>query len=162
MTKLTDVERLLLANQFRILDKLEPDEHYRLAAEALTRGYEGLYQRLVFHLSEPLPERVVTEVYDIFEMYCGLTDAYEHRGVKKPKGLHPVFEGFDGVHDPHHGVGNFLVKDLGLWPELKKGPMNSHSSTTLPSYLKMVAVWKKLGKPHPITQAHADDIVGAA
>jgi uncharacterized protein YfbU (UPF0304 family) len=162
MTKLTDVERLTLANQFLILNKLQPDEHYAHAAEALMRGYEGLYQQLVFeHLWEPTPARITEEVLDIFDMYRGLTNAYKHHGVKKPKGYHPEFEGFDGNHDPHHGVGTFMVDELGLWPELKGRPMNSHTSSTLPSYLKMVAVWRKLGKPHPISQAQADEIVAA-
>jgi uncharacterized protein YfbU (UPF0304 family) len=163
MTKLTDVERLMLANQFRILSKLEPqDEHYAHAAEVLVRGYEGLYQRHVFgHLSEPVPERVLTEVEDIFQMFRGLTRAYE-KGVKKPNGFHPEFDGFDGNNDPHHGVAHFLLHDIGHWEELKNRPTNSHSQANLPSYLNMVARWRKLGKPHPITQAQADEIVGTS
>jgi hypothetical protein len=62
--KLTEVERLTLANQYRILEKLEPDaEGHRHAAEALESGYEGLYERLMFQwISKPVPEAITEPV----------------------------------------------------------------------------------------------------
>ena len=46
--KFTRVERLLLANQYKILERLDPDEadYYTRHRIALERGYEGDYEEV--------------------------------------------------------------------------------------------------------------------
>ena len=49
---LTKMERLILANQYRILEKLDAAEAdiYGQRAEILEQGYSGLYPSLFFRL----------------------------------------------------------------------------------------------------------------
>ena len=159
---LSETERLILINQYEILSALQPSEkRHRQCIEALQSGYEGLYGRLMFEfISKPIPASVSDEVQDIFDMYRALDAAYK-RGIAKPEGAHPQFDGFDGNNDQHHTLGVFLVETMGLWGELKSRPMNSHSQAELPAYLRMLEVYRSLGKPYPLSEDHVRQIVEA-
>jgi uncharacterized protein len=158
--KLSPFERMTLANQFRILRKIDPDtDHYQQYAEILDSGYEGLYGRIFEHQSDPLPKEVSDEVYDIFDMYRALDRAYES-GIAKPDGHCSEFSGFDGNNDKHFGVASFILQDLNLYSELQKCPMNSHSQAELHRYRRMLAVWRGMGKPFPLKEEQVKAIVG--
>jgi uncharacterized protein YfbU (UPF0304 family) len=157
--KLSIVERTLLANQYRIRAKLEGGEQFDKFADILERGYEALYPRVFEWIYDPTSVEVGEEVQDIFEMYRALGDAYR-RGLAPPAdAFHPEFDGFDGNHDPHYGIGSFLVEDMHLWAELKGRPMNSHSMSTIGTYREMLKNWLDLGRPFPLTQDHVNKIV---
>jgi uncharacterized protein len=159
--KLSPFERMTLSNQFRILEKLDPDGgHYAQYSEILESGYEGLYSNIFEHQSEPLPAAVSDEVYEIFDMFRALDRAYES-GISKPKGHCPEFAGFDANNDRHFGVAHFILKDMNLYQELHKHPMNSHSQVELPCYRRMLAVWQGMGKPFPLKEDQVKAIVAA-
>jgi uncharacterized protein YfbU (UPF0304 family) len=151
---------MTLSNQFRILEKLDPDGgHYGEYVEILESGYEGLYGLVFEHQSDPLPAEVSDEVYEIFDMYRALDRAYES-GIAKPEGSLAEFAGFDGNNDKHFGVACFILDDLNLYEEQHKRPRNSHSRIELPSYRRMLGVWRDLGKPFPLNGDQVKAIVG--
>lgn len=162
--ELSLVDRVTLANQYRIRAKLEGGRDFDNFAEILERGYESLYPRVFEGSRDPIiPESVGEEVEDIFDMYRALTSAYEKGATPPPQAYHPRFDGFDGNNDPHYGIGHFMVHELGLWQELQDRPMNSHSMGTLPTYQRMLGIWDGLGRPHSLTQEHVNSIaVGPA
>src|SRR5690349_11213076 len=106
--KLTEVERLSLWNQFRILQKLDPqDDSHKKNAEIIRAGYEGLYGQVFEHMYEPTSEAVCKEVYDILDMYRALEAVYG-KGMANPKGFNSQFDVFDGNNDEHFSVACFL------------------------------------------------------
>lgn len=67
---LTLQERLLLANQLRILQCLEPNkDDYKTHIEIIENGYEYLYDRLTNALHDPPERDVAPEVHDVFNMF---------------------------------------------------------------------------------------------
>jgi uncharacterized protein YfbU (UPF0304 family) len=159
--KLSPFERMSLSNQFRILEKLEPDaDHYARFAEILERGYEGLYSQIFEHQSEPLPEAISEEVYEIFDMYRALDNAYR-KGIAKPAGQCPEFAGFDGNNDPHFGVAQFILEELNLFSELHDQPRNSHSRGELPCYRRMLSVWHGMGRSFELNEDQVKAIAAA-
>jgi uncharacterized protein YfbU (UPF0304 family) len=156
--ELSVVERTMLANQFRIRQRLEDDENFGKFADILERGYEKLYPRIFEWFYEPTDKEIGDEVFDIFDMYRALNNAYR-RGLKPPaKAYHPKFDGFDGNNDAHFGIGSFVVDDLGLWAELKDRPRNSHSMSTLKTYREMLKIWIDMGRPFDLTQEQVNQI----
>ena len=53
---LTDVERLILANQYKILSLLEKDESYDRLSEQLLEGHKWLYSQSLDNVSEDMPD----------------------------------------------------------------------------------------------------------
>ena len=149
LPNLTLTERVTLANQFYILsliDKQNADDHEN-KAEILTSGYTGLYDRIFDSFSEADPASVTTEAIDIMEMFWVLKNNIE---ALKPEDRTQLnlpaltFDGFDGNHDPHYSQAKFIVKRLGLFEELKKHGMNSHSRSSLPKYRRMLSVYNRI------------------
>jgi uncharacterized protein YfbU (UPF0304 family) len=101
--KLTTVERLILANQYRILETVCPDEaeYFAEAREVVEQGYEGYY----FHLLRRIDDDVLTdqeckEVLEVMTMFSCLKDAYE--ALPDKSGIKPCdvrFAGFDGNYE---------------------------------------------------------------
>lgn len=143
--KLSRVERWILANQCRILEKLYPDEAQRYAKDrqALAGGYELHYGWLAEGILDEhhcLTEDECKEVMDILAMFKALHYSYEEltdkSGIQKPS---VQFGGFSG---------NTETKELGYaaylgdrFPELDTD-RNSHIPL-LPLYRKMLEEWKK-------------------
>lgn len=82
-------ERIILANQLRILEAVDPDEakSYAHIREALTNGYELDYGKL----SHWFEDTVITveackEVYDILEMHRARVFSY--RDLEDKTGIH--------------------------------------------------------------------------
>jgi uncharacterized protein YfbU (UPF0304 family) len=148
---LTKTERLILANQYRILEKLYPNESsYSNAAEIVTAGYTRLYRELPNQPHEEIPPAVCEEVTEILEMY---------------RALHPVcdksFPGFDGNDEvPHYSYARFMIEDMGRWIEFKDDDINSHTAM-LPTYQAMLREWEASPSKVKLTEDDAARILKA-
>jgi hypothetical protein len=140
---LTKSERLILFNQYQILEKLDPEnaKDYANAAEIVSSGYTRLYgQELAKMLDTETPPETCEEVTEILDMYRALNT------VK-----HEVFPGFDGNNESeHYSYARFMIEDLGRWNEFKKDDLNSHMGM-LYKYRLMLAAWKASPKKHELT-----------
>ena len=92
-------DRLILSNQYRILEKLYPEEADSLANDrrAIENGYTMNYAWLTGHLLDELSEERCNEVWDILEMHRALNFTY--RNLKDKEGIDEKklkFRGFDG------------------------------------------------------------------
>ncbi len=162
--KLSDFERLSLANQFRIRAILEPNEkdHLTYCAEVLENGYEYFYGKVFGHVSDTVSATVANEVADILDMYRVIARALKD-GLTKSNDSFVTFQGFDGNHDEHYGLASFWISQPGSWDEHKQtNPLNSHSQGTLPCYRRMLKKWESMGKPMTFNQTQLDEIVGAS
>ena len=74
-------QRLILINQYKILEKLYPEEAetYSQHREILEEGYTLHYNDLIQVISEDIPENLLREVLDILDMYRGLYFAVASR-----------------------------------------------------------------------------------
>lgn len=166
--KLSDVERLLLANQFRILEKLSPDtsekNDYAQRAEVLEQGFTGLYQWVFEVLATAVPEQVCEEVFEILNMHSALRNSFA--ALEDKSGLdvaNVAFLGFDGNEETeYYSFAEFLRRkcDGGRYGQLREDPDNSHAPV-LESYRRMLYVWHNLGSPYMMTKEQINSILHA-
>ena len=166
---LTINERLLLANQYLILEKLYPDEadSIKQMRTIVEKGYELHYNDLNVAITEcRLTEEACREVMDILDMYRALSDSCnrleEKEGIEKKK---IQFDGFDGNDSSgRFFYARFLILSQGRWQEVLEGrpgfDLNSHSSV-IEIYRRMLNVWNELGKKFDLTRDEIRQILDA-
>jgi len=138
-------DRLMLFNQYLILEKLCPEDArgYANLREALSSGYVLEYGRLVGPILDEFSEEDCREVYDILEMYRDLHYSHEQAGIAKGE---VQFNGFDGNHETEQmGYTRYLLENQGLYEELHAPTYNSHARN-LPRYRAMLREWKAIRK----------------
>jgi uncharacterized protein YfbU (UPF0304 family) len=161
--RLSRTERWILANQYRILERLYPEEADSLAEtrEALEEGFELHYPpEGIYADKDIVTEDECREVLDILDMYRAFTSAYD--GLKDKKGIDKTlikFRGFDGNNETKQMAyaRYFCNLDNGRYQELglAKSDFNSHFPV-LGRYRAMLAEWNTSAKKHELTK---DDII---
>ncbi|MGB7651095.1 MAG: YfbU family protein [Gallionella sp.] len=146
--KLTDTERLLLANQYEILGRLKNDEQYELMAQTLRDGHEWLYRQYFDVLSENLPDEKVEHVLAILGIYGDMRDSFKEltdkTGLEESK---LTFPGFDGNNECELlSFTEALRKSRRFENTIGVTAKNSHMPTT-DMYQRMIDEWKALGSP---------------
>lgn len=144
--ELTKKERLILANQFKILEKLYPGkaEDYSVRRKALESGFALHYATLFEHIYDEMPEEQCREVLDILNMYRVITFSLEKIEDKGDIANHPYvqFPGFNGNTEINYLLyAEYFITDLGRFKELKYDQeypdLNSHMPT-LDKYRRML------------------------
>ncbi len=144
---MSNTERQILQNQFRILELLDREnaESHAKRAEILYNGFTGAYSK-VFDMMPEISEAVCTEVQDILDMFRALALAVRSgvdcTGIPR-RALQ--FSGFDGNHEIDHMVfTRYLTKNRGGWAELgiTEGKLNSHT-LRLYLYRPMLTRWRQ-------------------
>lgn len=161
---LSGFERLLLANQYRILEKLYPQEADDLAVrrKAIESGWElqidGLFR------DDGLTREQCVEVIDILDMFSLLKRSYDDaQAPTKLDEADITFKGFDGNYETEQWAYTlFLVEDEGKFTWLRRPnfDFNSHMPT-LWRYRPMLAAWKAMGRPYRLTPEQIADVVAA-
>ena len=143
--KLSDLERLSLANQFRIRAATEGDNRLLHYAEILEQGHESLYDLLFQSIAEPKPRMVGDDVKDILVMFLALEASYDE-GAKPPRSaMFPKFLGFEKT-DPHFEIAGILIQEAPEFKTFRNRPLLA-PEPTLRSYMAMLDIWRKLGRP---------------
>lgn len=163
-------ERMILANQYSILEKLSENEndsrHYAhlrtIVRDGLTLEYGDLYSGFE---KEELTEQQCNEVIDILDMYRQITDSYEALADKEGLTASDVrFPGFDGndALESRYAAYVELHLDQGNWHELqdRKGNLNSHRQM-LEKYRLMLAVHKNFKRDSDLSKAQIDQLLHA-
>lgn len=139
---LSVVERQILANQFKILSKIENDTHtYEMKIEILENGYTEMYFE-VFDLNiDEIPIGVCEETTQILHMYRRINNTIA--GLSETERIdldleQIKFEGFDAQKDGHYHYMNFLIDNMNLWPEYSDIYLNCHSPYQLSKYQRML------------------------
>ncbi len=149
--KLSKKDRLTLINQYRILEKLEPEgaTEYQNLITILQDGYEFEYHRLYELVSDPMSEDEGREVIQILMLFEALGDAYKNLEDKEGIDEYNIqFHGFSGNDETSHAsYVEYLVEKANKFGHVvKRGDYNSHSES-LPDYRKMLSRWEQMGKP---------------
>ena len=141
---LTAKDRLILFNQYLILERLDPDgaRHYTQAREALERGYSLHYEESIEHFSEDFTEQECEEVRDILDMHRAVLNGYQNlRDTEMPR-QEVEIQGFDGNEETRqYSYAVFLLQDKGLWAESRRDDLNSHWPR-LDQYRRMLQAWR--------------------
>ncbi len=158
---LTKIERLMLSNQYRMLEKLHGDDeydkkHYARLAEIFECGYMSLYRHALGHIQDQLPEEVSEEVLSILDMHRAMRFSLGEK--PDPVYLEKVkFLGFDANNEGEHlSFARFFSEEGKKYPELQI--YNSHHST-LPRYRKMLAEWTRMKRESHLTKPQIDSII---
>jgi uncharacterized protein YfbU (UPF0304 family) len=161
--KLTKVERWILANQYKILEQVDPDnaEHYQTMQEILEKGYETEYRWKTQHIYDD--DDVVTEekghyVINVLAMYDALQQSYQRLADKEGIDQNAfAFPGFDGNNEGEYlGYARFLRDKEEKFTDLQVSgrDLNSHFPT-LDMYNRMQNAWAQRGGGHEMSR---DDI----
>lgn len=162
--KLTRVERWMLSNQYRILEKLYPEEAESLAVhrEALENGYERDYSRIAENIYDDkytLTTAECDEVIDVLSMHRALKYAYDALADRSGIEAWQIeFSGFDGNNEPTLlGYTRwFCNQEGGRFTELTRGDdFNSHMPS-LGRYRAMLKEWNASKDRNKLTK---EDIV---
>lgn len=158
--QLSRVERLMLSNQYKILEKLYPAEsdEYRKIREGIERGYEWHYAEIVGHIygkEYEMSTQECDEVLDILELFSLLTDYYNNLEDKSDIDEHQIrFLGFDGNNESKQmGYTRYLIHTLGRFESLYRSSddFNSHCPS-IDTYRAMVKRWKTLDKRYELSR----------
>ena len=144
----TDTERLILANQYEILGKLNNDRAYLDLAENLKDGHESIYNGKI-RVSPIFSKDDSDLVYSILELYE--TIQYSFDNLLDKGSLTPAcvkFPGFDGNHEGEYMRFVSALVDNDQFAHVK-ADRNSHSEKKT-TYENMLSKWVSLGKNRPL------------
>lgn len=152
---MTKTERLILANQFKILAHLEPENEssYRENIEILEKGFSIFFDNLTMTMYDELSKEDGELVLDTLDLYRA-TFYFKKNGGDLHELKNTEFMGFDGNYETEHlSFVEFLICTQGKYQELLNDcpskDFNSHTPM-IPRYTKYVNRWKKeLGKKWP-------------
>lgn len=139
---LSIVERQILANQFRILSKIEGNnEFYDTKADILEHGFTEKYHEVFDVNTEEIPFEICEETSQILNMYRRINHTIDilSKEEKTQLDLDTIkFEGFDANNDSHYHYMVFMIEKMNLWEEYKGNYLNSHCQSQLSKYRKML------------------------
>jgi uncharacterized protein YfbU (UPF0304 family) len=159
---ISDGEKLILAilsdvhKHLRINGEIDPNFVMETLASGHLWGFKWKYSGLAL-AGDPEPP-ALRETCDILDMYRLLTSSFDRlsptdqqqvRAGAAPYDDFIKFQGFDGNNDDHYGIVHYLTEQLDRYPEHKGQHLNSHTSTTLPKYQRMLAVYNPMINLHP-------------
>lgn len=170
--ELTKFERLVLSNQFKILEGLYPEEkeYYEIHRKAIDEGYQLHYNDAFEVLSEDeMSKEDCREVLDILNMYRAITFSYKKLPDNDKSGIREEsikFRGFD-LNDREEAkrlmYTRYFIVDLDRFEELRYGDkyrdFNSHRPM-LNRYRKMLSRWNEMGKKYELTLEDIKVLIG--
>lgn len=148
---LSEVERRILLNQYKILAALFPAEaeYYDGLAQILGEGYHDRWEDAVLgDMKEPLPEEDTDFVYEVLVMYDWMQKSFyslsmADRETVDEKRLR--FPGFDTVLEKRLGVyARFLIKRVERFTFLSAAPGMNNNTPLRTAYARMLAAAPKL------------------
>lgn len=134
--KLSKKERVILANQYKILAAIdsESSSRYKELVEILENGYEIFYCMIDEWYGEEMPEQEGKFVLNILDLYRAIEDVKRRTKDSSLISHHlAVFRGFDGNNEPSEmAFCRFLIEQQGKFEEQKQyasrsGSFNSHA-----------------------------------
>lgn len=149
-------DRLILWNQYSILEALQPEEadHYRKLKTILENGYKLHYDDMCPHIDrEEFDAEDAREVICILGMFEVIQDSIREGSVEGVADWSLQFAGFDGNHEVDQlGYLRFLVEQQDRFRHvIRDGRYNSHAPL-LNRYREMLERYQELGSPMRLTE----------
>jgi uncharacterized protein YfbU (UPF0304 family) len=151
------VSRLILANQFMILEKVDPEnaEHYGTMRKIVEYGFSREYNALKYNIDDEMSDGDCEEVVEILEMWSTIQFSFTKLKDKGNLSINDVkFQGFDANElSKHFSYSKFLLEELDKFSNLKENSspdLNSHFEI-IDYYRSMLYEWKKMEKSKHLT-----------
>jgi len=151
--KLTQMERLILVNQYMILEKLYQEEagSYANIRKALEDGYELEYSEIfnnIYTDKDVLSESGCIMVRDILNMFTSLKRSYNNLEDKSGVNSKDVaLWGFDGNSETEYmAYARYLIEERQLWGNLKEDAVFNRHIPSLSRYKQMLNIWNSFGE----------------
>jgi uncharacterized protein YfbU (UPF0304 family) len=162
MSKITRIERKILANQYTILEKVDPSnaDDYKECREILECGYEADYSDIlqtVYDDPDTMSVKDCDYVGDVLQMYDMMQTAYKNGQTQNVDSTMLAFPGFDGNNEGKFMSYARFMRDHGKWKflDLSSTDFNSHFPTH-GRYAQMLQEWAASKDKYRLT---AEDIV---
>lgn len=154
---LTKSERLILANQYRILTFVDPKnaKSYERAQEALESGYESAINTLFDPIFDGLSESECSFVIRVMAMYDALQRSQSTLGANAGVTKEEVqFPGFDGNHETEYmAYARYVIQHEDRFTYLE--PVGSDFNSHMPSlalYRAMLREWQAAGEKYDLSE----------
>ena len=158
---LSITERQILANQFRILSKLEKDDTqlYSLKIQILEQGYRRHYDKIFNVTPTEACEEICKETVEILSMFRYIFNAIpllsDHE-IESIDFFKLRFKGFDSENDAHYHYAKFLIEKLEEWQEHRDMYLDSHDPETIEEYRKILNTCRYIIKSKGIDFSYDD------
>ena len=158
--KLSRLDRMILSNQYRILEALYPHQadEYSRAREAIESGYTFEYERLIEHIREDgLSEEECREIREIMKMFSSLKASYNN--LEDKSGIDEwrmTFHGFSGNEETSQMAYAQYLRKGGSFTELGQENDFSGHLAALSAYRKMLSEWRNSANRYLLSK---DDII---
>ncbi len=131
---LSDAERLILSNQYQILEKVDPDnaKDYAQSRRTVEEGFAAFYGDLFLAIDDELSPSECRYVFDVLDMYRMLNRSYDQLPDKSGIDADDLkFPGFDGNNETRLLSLAEYLRDRDRYTDLllKDVDLNSHSMT---------------------------------
>lgn len=150
--ELTRKDRLFLVNQYKILEKLDPElsDYYSKTIEILENGYEYLYDFGIEHIhdgSDVMSEAECKEVWETMDMFDSIDRSLQDIPEADIDRTFASFKGYDGNREGKFlGFSEFTVNRDKRFTYLKL-PKENYFNSHMPMrdiYARMLAEWRKI------------------
>jgi uncharacterized protein len=165
--KLSRTERWILANQYRILAGLFPDdrETYEKFADALEEGYSAYIDHMAEHIYDEgdiVTDEQCSFVLQTMSMYEALQRGFEQHSPQTVRETEVRFPGFDGNNEtPLMGYARFVIDREHRFTHLDRNQdLNSHMPSVA-IYQRMLERWKALNEKYDLSEAEMREVLDA-
>ena len=156
--KFTDAERVILANQYEILGKLNNEKTYLDLAENLRDGHEWIYNQKI-SVSPIFTEEQSDFVVSILSLYEVIQDSFDALSDKGSLNEDSVkFPGFDGNNEGEYMRFFSALVENDQFAHVKANK-NSHMQK-VSTYTNMLDKWESLGKDYQLSLDDIEAILG--
>ena len=155
------VHKAILVNQLQILKILDPANaaDYESQIEILWSGYSILYSDVIGSPEREMSEDDCRFVIDVLTLYRGIEDFKSQYPDDHDVHNHRLshFLGFDGNNEGRaYGFTKFMIERKNMFQEqrqyhVRPDAFNSHMPM-MPTYARLVAAWKRMGTPYPLSK----------
>lgn len=154
----TDVERVILANQYEILGKLGDEQAYLDLAENLRDGHEWIYNQKI-SVSPIFTKEQSDFVASILELYRVIQNSFDDLSDKGSLTEDRVkFPGFDGNNEGEYKRFFSALVENDQFAQVKANT-NSHMRK-VSTYKNMLDKWESLGKGYTLSLDDIETILG--
>ena len=163
--KITEKDRLILVNQYKILASLNKTEekYFQEKIEILENGFEKLYPSLIENFSaEALSEKDCNFVMDVLEMYgTGITLSFNNLKSKSLTLDDIRFPGFNTNDEiKYYTFILYWLETLNRYAEIQEISDGNYRGigNIVNKYVKMIDKWKSFGK-YNLTEEQIKELI---
>lgn len=162
--EMTNAQRLILSNQYKMMTMLDPDnaDRYRRLQTIIERGY-GLQMRELDREFGELKETVCRQIIDIMEMYHALHVSWTNLNCQSIDERRVTFMGFDAATEARYlSYVRFMVNTEGRYTHFDAGTHGFNSQTPMwEKYLRMLNAWHACPRQYHLSENEISQILNA-